>query len=166
MTILEQLSTLNPEVGLWLAGIAASAGLALVWRWRIAQRSQRHRALQVLGYGNAALRTVPAGIRYAAIVTAAVVTVFVLTPASSGIGDIETSADMAHTEPAPTVIVVNLGSESGGTVVVQGVAVEIRLMPQEPSTANVTPPSSPMGDPVTASEVITVPVYVLPEGME
>ena len=50
MAILEWLTTSNSEKGLWMAAIAACAGLALAWRWWFARQSLHNRALQVLGH--------------------------------------------------------------------------------------------------------------------
>jgi hypothetical protein len=85
MAILELLSTSSPETGLWLAGFAACAGLALAWRWRVTQRSVRYRALHMLGYVRPETRAMPAGFRYAAIAAVAMVTVFALRPCLPGL---------------------------------------------------------------------------------
>jgi hypothetical protein len=166
MAILEVLNTSNPETGLWLAGIAACAGLALAWRWWMTQRSVRYRALHMLGYARPATRAMPVGFRYAAIAAVAMATVFALTPVSPGISDEEASSSMTPTEPAPTVIIVEIGPESGVSVVLQGDRVEIRHAPLETPSVNVATAVSPTVGPITTVDATTVPVTVLPAEME
>ena len=166
MAILEVLNTSNPETGLWLAGIAACAGLALAWRWWTIRRSVRYRALHMLGYARPTTRALPAGFRYAAIAAVAVATVFALTPVSPGISDDEASSNMTPTEPAHTVIIVEIGHASGVSVLLQGDRVEIQHAPLETPSGNVATAVSPTVDHITTTDAITVPVTILPAEME
>ncbi len=156
----------DARAALWLAFVAASAGLALACRWRLTQRSMRYRALRMLGYARPATRAIPTGFRYAAITAVAVVTVFVLTPVSSGISDDAPSSSLVPTELAPTVIIVEIGIETGVTVVVQKDGVEIRPVPLATPSDHLGTAASQTVHAITTTDAITIPVTVLPADME
>ncbi|MCC7359923.1 MAG: hypothetical protein IT317_10625 [Anaerolineales bacterium] len=159
---------MNSEVGLWLAAIAACAGLALSWRWWAARRGLRNRALRVLGYVKPAGPLLTNGVRYAGVITAAILTVLVLTPAVPGAGDLEPTTEVVPTaSPAvtPAVVVVELKGD-GATIVVQGNVVEIRLAPSQLTPAATDASDQHNGIIVVHPVATTPPAQALPNGME
>lgn len=164
----ELLPLVADEAGLWLAGIAACAGLALAWRYWMTRRGLRNRALQVLGHVKPTSSAMWPGMRYAGVIAVAIVTIFVLTPTTPGAGDTAPAAEAmtpVATEPASAVVIVELRSE-GATIVVQGTTVEIHLASGAPTLAGDGVQTYPSGDRVAQEPTATAPSSALPEGME
>ena len=168
MAILEWLTTSNSEMGLWMAAMAACAGLTLAWRWWFARQSLRNRALEVLGHTKASKLSLAASLRLVSIFIVIILTVVVLTPAAPGAGDLERASEEPTRVPAevtPAVVVVELHSD-GATILVHGDTVEIRLV------AGVVTPTVTVTDSQVAVEPIvpfgsaTPPANDTPIGME
>src|SRR5688572_10605860 len=120
MTNHELLTLVTGRAGLWLAGIAACAGLALAWRWWVSRRILRNRALQVLGFSKLTGSAVGPGVRYAGVIAAAIVTIFVLMPTTPGAGDADPAAEVvtpAAAAPPSEVVIVEVRAD-GATIVV------------------------------------------------
>lgn len=164
----EPLTLMAGKAGLWLAGIAACAGLTLAWRWWISRRILRNRALQVLGFNKPTGSAVAPGVRYAGVIAAAIVTIFVLTPTSPGAGDADQAAEVvapAAAAPPSEVVIVEVRAD-GATIVVQGNTVEIRLASGAPTPAVDAISIHPSGDIAAPKPTATRPASALPDGME
>jgi hypothetical protein len=167
MTNHELLTLMAGKAGLWLAGIAACAGLALAWRWWVSRRILRNRALQMLGFNKPTGSAVGPGVRYAGVVAAAIVTIFVLTPTTPGAGDADPAAEVVTPATAPPSQIVIVEVRAGGaTIVLQGNTVEIRMSSGAPTPAMDASSIHPSGDIAAPRPTATAPASALPEGME
>jgi len=169
MAILEWLTTSNSEMGLWLAGVAACAGLTLAWRWWFARQSLRNRALQVLGHTKPSKPSLATSLRFASIFIVTILAVVVLTPAAPGAGDLERASEEPARLPAEVtpvaLVVVELHSD-GATIFVHGDTVEIRLVAGV-ATPTVTVTDSQVGvEPIGPVGLATPPANDTPVGME
>lgn len=156
------------KVGLWLAGIAACAGLLLAWQWWMSHRILRSRALRVLGFTQSRGLAIGPGVRYAGVVAAAIVTIFALTPTMPGAGDAAPTPDAEPplaTESASEVVVVELRSEDA-VIVVRGGDVEIHLAPAATPSDDGEDKSDPGANVTLFRPTATPRVWALPEGME
>ena len=168
MTNHELLTLVAGKAGLWLAGIAACAGLALAWRWWVSRRILRNRALQVLGFNKPTGSAVGPGVRYAGVIAAAIVTIFVLTPTTPGAGDADPAAEWvtpAAATPPSEVVIVEVRAD-GATIVMHDNTIEIRLAPGAPTPAVDAISIHPSGDIAASRPTATPPTSALPEGME
>ncbi len=168
MTNLELLLSAKGEVGLWLAGIAACAGLALAWRWWIARRSMQNRALSVLGYARPSQSTLAMGLRYAGVLGVAVLTTLLLAPAAPGAGDTEQAPEAsmpALPVSTPALVIIELVSD-GMSIVVHGGSVEIRLAPSQRTPVVTVSSGHQSVDETTPFALATPPATDLPVGME
>ena len=168
MTNHELLTLMAGKAGLWLAGIAACAGLALAWRWWVSRRILRNRALQVLGFNKLTGSAVGPGVRYAGVIAAAIVTIVVLTPTTPGAGDGDPAAEAttpAATAPPAEVVIVEVRAD-GATIVVQGNTVEIRVVSGAPTPAVDAISIHPSGDMAVPKPTATPSALALPAGME
>lgn len=153
---------------LWLAGIAACAGLALAGRWWLSRRILRNRALQVLGFSNPGGLAIGQRVRYAGIIAAAIVTIFALTPTTPGAGDTEPAVEVvtsAAIESTLEVIVVEVRSDSA-TILVQGGVIEIRIAPDAPTPPADAIHTSPNGGFSAPTPTAKPAASALPEGMD
>ena len=153
MAILEWLTTSNTEMGLWMAAIAACAGLTLAWRYWFTRQSLRNRALEVLVHTKESKLSLAASLRFVSIFIVIILTIVVLTPAAPGAGDLERASEeptQVLAEVTPAVVVVELHSD-GATILLHGDTVEIRLV------AGVATPTVTVTDSQVAVESI-VPV--------
>jgi hypothetical protein len=156
------------KAGLWLAGIAACAGLALAWRWWMSHRVLRNKALRVLGFTQSRGLAIGPGVRYAGVIAAALVTIFALTPTTPGIGDAAPTPDATPpvaTEPASDVVVVELRSDDT-FIVVRGGDVEIHLAPAATTPQAVEEQSAPGTNVAPFRPTATPRAWGLPAGME
>jgi hypothetical protein len=164
----ELLPLVRSEAGLWLAAVAACAGLALGWRWWAARRSLRNRALQVLGFEKPSTMVPWSGLRYAGLATVAILTVLALAPAAPGVSDAEPAPQGAPAmvpDVTPVLVVVELHTD-GATIMVHGDTVEIRLLPGQ-SAAVTSPTGARQGDDDEAVAIVVTPTAeLMPDGME
>jgi hypothetical protein len=132
--------------------VAVSAGLGLAFRWWMARRSLRYRALQVLGYRHSG--GARSALRYSAVAAAIVATVMFLTPVSPGIGDVEPAKSNTPTPPTPSVV-IEVGFDDGPVIRVDGL--EIRFATAEPTAAQTNVGVSPSLMPDTSQAATSVP---------
>jgi hypothetical protein len=151
---------------LWLAAIAACAGLALAWRWWISRRILRNRALQVLGFVKPSDSAFSPGVRYAGVIAAAIVTIFVLTPTTPGAGDADPAAEVVTPAAPPSDVVIVEVRADGATIVVRGNTIEIRLASGTPTPAVDAISIFPTGGIAVRKPTAPPPASALPEGME
>lgn len=168
MTNQELLPLVGGKAGLWLAAIAACAGLALAWWWWLSRRMLRNRALQALGFTKPVGSATSQGVRLAGVITVAIVTIFFLTPTTPGVGDTEPAVQVvtpAATEPTSEVVVVEVRSD-GAIIMVRGSVVEIRLAPAASTPAAAGSQANPGGNTVSPKPTSTPADSALPENME
>jgi hypothetical protein len=136
--MLRALGTLHHEYSLWLALMAALAGLLLAVRWHQRRHSARGLARCLLGHQQPVSRDAQGAFRFAAVVAASVLTIFALTPNGQGTAVLvvatNTPAPAADSQPRQDTIVIIAGATEDIVVSVPGGStVEIRL--REPDGA-------------------------------